>query len=116
MRGITACEYVAINDHRKTDFRLQQKPKQVLFTVEIKLHAIKKLMIDKWSPELISVKGKESGECPISHQWLYHWIWESKHVNKRADSVYKKLYKYLKHFKRRRKRGNSKDRRVVIQN
>jgi len=116
LRGRTAGDYVASNAQRKTDIRHQQKPKQVLFTVEMKRHAIKQLMIDKWSPELISVKGKESGECPISHEWLYHWIWESKHGNKKADRAYKKLYKYLKHGKRRRKRGNCKDRRGVIPN
>lgn len=116
LRGRTAGDYVAGNAQRKTDIRHQQKPKQVLFTVEMKRHAVKQLIVDKWSPEFISVKGKESGECPISHEWLYHWIWESKHGNKRADRAYKKLYKYLKHGKRRRKRGNSKDRRGVILN
>jgi IS30 family transposase len=116
LRGRTAGEYVAGNAQRKTDLRHQQKPKQVLFTVEMKDHAIKQLMIEKWSPELISVKGNESGECPISHEWLYHWIWTSKHGNKRKDLKYKKLYKYLKHGRRRRKRGNSKDGRGVILN
>ena len=116
LRGRTAGDYVAMNAQRKTDIRHQQKPKKVLFTVEMKRHAIKELMIDKWSPELISVKGKESGKCPISHEWLYHWIWESKHGNKKTDRAYKNLYKYLKHAKRRRKRGNCKDRRGVIAN
>ncbi len=116
LRGRTAGEYVASNAQRKTDLRHQQKPKQVLFTGNMKRHAVKKLMVDKWSPELISVKGKESGECPISHEWLYQWIWQSKHGNKRKDRSYKKLYMYLKHGRRRRKRGNSKDGRGVIEN
>jgi len=73
-------------------------------------------MIDKWSPELISVMGKESVQCPISHEWLYHLIWESKHCNQRADRSYKKNYKYLKHGRRRRMRGNCIDRRGVIPN
>lgn len=115
-RGRTAFEYVASNAQRKTNLRHQQKPKQVLFTVNMKQHAVKKLEVDKWSPELISVKGKESGECPISHEWLYQWIWESKHGNKGKDRKYKKLYKHLKHGRRRRKRGNSKDGRGVIEN
>lgn len=116
LRGRTAGEYVADNAQRKTDLRHQQKAKQVLFTEDMKRYAVKQLMVDKWSPELISVKGKESGECPISHEWLYQWIWESKHGNKRKDRSYKKLYKYLKHGRRRRKRGNSKDGRGVIEN
>lgn len=116
LRGRTSGEYVASNAQRKTDIRHQQKPKQVLFTVDMKRHAVKQLMVDKWSPELISVKGKESGQCPISHEWLYQWIWESKQGNKRKDRDYKKLYKYLKHGRRRRKRGNSKDGRGVIEN
>lgn len=116
LRGRTAGEYVASNAQRKTNLRHQQKPKQVLFTVDMKQHAVKKLEVDKWSPELISVKGKESGECPISHEWLYQWIWESKHGNKGKNRGYKKLYKHLKHGRRRRKRGNSKDGRGVIEN
>ena len=116
LRGRTAGEYVASNAQRKTNLRHQQKPKQVLFTIDMKQHAVKQLMVDKWSPELISVKGKESGECPISHEWLYQWIWESKHGNKRKDREYKKLYKHLKHGRRRRKRGNIKDGRGVIEN
>lgn len=116
LRGRTAGEYIASNAQRKTDIRHQQKAKQVLFTVAMKQHAVKQLSVEKWSPELISVKGNESGQCPISHEWLYHWIWQSKHGNKRKDRSYKKLYKYLKHGKRRRKRGNSKDGRGVIQN
>lgn len=115
-RGKTAGEYVASNAQRKTDLRHQQKFKQILFTVAMKDHAIKKLEVDKWSPELISVKGKQSGECPISHEWLYHWIWASKHGNKREDRRYKRLYKHLRHGKRRRKRGNNKDSRGVILN
>jgi transposase, IS30 family len=50
-RGRTARVYVASNALRKTDDRHQQKPKQVLFTDEIKRHAVNLLIIDKWSPE-----------------------------------------------------------------
>ena len=115
LRGRTSGEYVAINAQRKTDNRHREKAKQVLFSDQNKLHAVTKLTVDKWSPELISVMGKASGECPISHEWLYHWIWESKHGNKRANRKYKTLYKYLKHGRRRRKRGNINDGRGVIQ-
>ena len=61
LRCITAGDYVASKSQRKSDIRHQQKPKKVLFTIEMKRHAIKQLMIDKWSPELVIVKGKESG-------------------------------------------------------
>jgi IS30 family transposase len=115
-RGRTAGEYVASNAQRKTVIRHEQKAKQVVFSKQMKDYAIKQLIVDKWSPELISVKGKESGNCPVSHEWLYQWIWASKHGNKREDKDYKKLYKHLKHGRRRRKRGNSKDGRGVILN
>ena len=39
LRGRTAGDYVAMNAQRKTDIRHQQKPKKVLFTVEMKRHA-----------------------------------------------------------------------------
>lgn len=116
LRGRTAGEYLAYNAQRRTNLRHQYKPKQILFTLAMKNHAFKMLADEKWSPELISAKGKESGDCPISHEWLYHWIWSCKHGNKKKNCKYKRLYKFLKHGKRRRKRGNNKDSRGIILN
>ncbi|OYW81256.1 MAG: hypothetical protein B7Y37_12600 [Sphingobacteriia bacterium 28-36-52] len=115
-RGRTAGSYIATNAQRRADQRHEFKPKLVKFNLAMKRHAVKKLEVEKWSPELISVKGKETGDCPISHEWLYQWIWQSKHGNKRTDKPYKRIYLHLKHGRRRRKRGNQKDKRGIIPN
>lgn len=115
-RGSTAGSYVATNAQRRADQRHQLKPKLVKFNQAMKIHAVKKLEVEKWSPELISAKGKETGNCPISHEWLYRWIWQSKHGNKEADIPYKRIYQHLKHARRRTKRGNRKDNRGIIHN
>jgi IS30 family transposase len=113
-RGRTSGHYVAINAQRKTDQRHQDKPKQVLFSLAMKQLIVKQLTVDKWSPELISAKGNQTGKCPLSHEWIYQWIWACKHGNKKEDAEYKQLYKHLRHGKRRRKRGNKKDNRGII--
>ena len=71
-RGRTAGCYLATNAQRRTDERHQLKPKMVKFSEAMKEQAVRWLTIEKWSPELISFKGKEMGNCPISHEWLYH--------------------------------------------
>jgi IS30 family transposase len=38
---------------------------------------------DKWSPELINVRSKETGHCVVRHKCLYQWMWSCKHGNKR---------------------------------
>jgi IS30 family transposase len=115
-RGMTAGFYLATNAQRRTDQRHQLKPKMVKFSLAMKEQAVQWLSVEKWSPELISIKGKEIGNCPISHEWLYHWIWQSKHCNKAADKPYKRIYLHLKHARRRRKRTNQKDNRGIIPN
>jgi IS30 family transposase len=114
-RGRTAGSYLADNSQRKTDCRHQTKEKHVKFTKPMKEQAVKWLTNDKWSPEIISVVGKETGKCPISAEWIYQWIWQCKHRNKSADKGYKKIYNHLKHCKRRRKRGSRKNSRGIIQ-
>ncbi|WP_026752769.1 helix-turn-helix domain-containing protein [Sediminibacterium sp. C3] len=106
-RGRTAGTYLATNAQRRTEQRHQLKPKLVKFDLAMKKQAVEWLSVEKWSPELISVKGNQTGKCPLSIEWLYHWIWQCKHGNKRADKPYKRIYLHLKHGKRRRKRGNS---------
>ena len=114
-RGKTSGEYVASNAQRKTDQRHQFKPKKVKFSSKMKEQAVKWLSVEKWSPELISVIGNRTGKCPISHEWLYQWIWRCKHGNKKSEKRYKRIYQHLKHGKRRRKRGSRKDSRGIIQ-
>ena len=114
-RGITAGVYVAENAQRRTDQRHQDKPKLIKFSVEMKEQAAQWLSKKKWSPELISIEGKKTGKCPVSTEWLYQWIWQVKHGNKSEDKPYKRIYEHLKHGRRRRKRGNRKDSRGIIQ-
>ncbi len=113
-RGRTAGEYMAKNAQRRTDQRHQLKAKQIKFTNPMKEQAVKWLTHEKWSPEIISVEGHRTGKCPVSLEWLYQWIWQSKHGNKRTDKCYKRIYQLLKHGKRRRKRGARKDSRGII--
>ena len=86
------------------------------FNEAMKDQAVRWLTNEKWSPEIISVVGNKTGLCPVSIEWIYQWIWKSKHQNKRADRRYKTIYKLLKHGKRRRKRGLRKDSRGLILN
>ena len=83
-RGRTAGEYLAENAQRKTERRHELKPKQVKFTNRMKEQAVKWLTQEKWSPEIISVEGHKTGKCPVSREWLYQWIWKSKHSNTRG--------------------------------
>ncbi len=112
--GKTCGLYVARNAQRKTDLRHHQKTKHVIFNESMKVLILKKLSIDKWSPELISIRGHLSGQCPISIEWIYQWIWKCKKGNKTADRPYKFLYRYLKHGRRRQKRGKIKKDRGTI--
>lgn len=115
-RGRTAGCYMASNAQRRTDQRHLLKPKLVKFSLAMKQQAVHWLSKKKWSPELISVEGNKTGNCPLSIEWLYQWIWQSKHGNKAADKPFKRIYLHLKHARRRRKRGNQKDNRGIIPN
>jgi IS30 family transposase len=115
-RGRTGGHYIASNAQRRTNIRHQQKNKSVKFTKEAKQTVITQLVEDRWSPEIISVMGNRTGQCPVSHETIYKWIWQCKHGNKRSTVAYKNLYRYLRHGKRRRKRGTRRDTRGLIPN
>jgi transposase, IS30 family len=115
-RGRGALEYHAKNAQRRTDQRHAEKPKQLRFTTSMKSYARKKLGVDKLSPKLIEVEGKRDCGEFVSHETIYKWIWQTKAGNKREDRQDKKLYKHLAHGRRRRKRGNRRDSRGLIQN
>ena len=115
-RGRTGGRYVAINAQRKTNLRHHQKAKQVKFTEAAKKIIVNQLIEDRWSPEIISIMGNKSGDCPLSHETIYKWIWHCKNVHKKDTRAYKNLYRYLRHGKRRRKRGSRKDSRGIILN
>jgi IS30 family transposase len=72
------------------------------------------LIHDKWSPEIISAIGRQTGLCPISHESLYQWIWDCKRSHKATNRPYHGLHGCLKHGRRRRKRGRIKDSRGTI--
>lgn len=112
-RGMTAGDYTASNAIRRTTIRHKSKPKRVIFNDQIKQIIVYYLKVEHWSPELIS-KCLES--VPISHEWIYQWIWTCKHTNTSKNRAYKDLYKYLRHGRRKRKRGNYKDNRGIIKN
>ncbi len=115
-RGTGAGLYKAHRAHQKTLNRHHQKPKEIVFTEAMKASVSNQLENEKWSPELISVIGKRTKACMVSHERIYQWIWECKHTNKRKNKAYKNLYQCLRHGKRRKKRGNRKDSRGVITN
>ena len=50
----------------------------------------------------------------VSLESIYQWIWKCKKSNRREDIPYKNLYKFLRHGRRRFKRGNYKQTRGAI--
>ncbi len=105
-RGIGAKLYKGANAQLKTKQRHAQKPKAIRFTDTIKCEVFKWLTEDRLSPELIAGSARVNNRLCVSHETIYKWIWQAKHGNKRKDRKYKKLYKFLKHAGRRRKRRN----------
>jgi IS30 family transposase len=112
-RGRTSGNYIATNAQRRTKNRHVIKNKRIIFSEKIQEKVKCCLVKERWSPELISqcLNGVQ-----ISHEWIYQWIWRCKKSNKLKDKPYKELYRYLRHGRRRRKRGNIKDSRGVIPN
>ena len=115
-RGTGAKVYVAQKAQSKTDNRHKIKPKMVLFTTVLKEEVFKKMTIERWSPELISAQWKKDKKKGVSHETIYKFLWITKIGNKKKDEKFKLLHKFLKHGKRRRKRGNYKDNRGLIPN
>ena len=112
-RGCLAGVYDADNAQRRTHLRHSTKPKHRIFDHAMKQTIRGYLENEKWSPQLIS----QCHTTPmVSHEWIYQWIWSCKFSNKRKDRQYKALYEYLRHGRRRRKRGIRKDNRGIIPN
>jgi IS30 family transposase len=78
-RGPTAGCYSARITQRKTAELHAHKGKALQFNDRMKQVAVQWIQVYKWSPELISVRGKETGLCPVSQECLYQWIWACKH-------------------------------------
>lgn len=115
-RGRTALTYCAKNAHRKTIIRHTHKPKNIILNTDMKETIAEQLRNDKWSPEIINRVALLKGNPMVSHERIYQWIWDCKKGNKTKDRKYKRLYEYLRHGKRRRKRGKIKDSRGIIPN
>ena len=115
-RGFGSKIYNAVNAQIKTEVRHHDKPKYTTFSLELKNQM--KLWMDtkRYSPELVSAQWIKEGIEGVSHECMYNFIWDCKHTNKRINLSFKNVYKYLKHGKRRRKRGNYKDTRGLIPN
>jgi transposase, IS30 family len=88
-----------------TSLRHRQKRKRKIFDDAMKGFIQQQLVSRKWSPEFISAKGRQWRKDFISAEWIYQWIWRMKFSQARKDKVYTHLYEYLKHARRRRKRG-----------
>lgn len=115
-RGIGAKNYNASKTQNKTDTRHKVKPKRELFSAGFKKDVVKKMTVEKLSPELISAVWKKENKVGVSHETIYKFIWEAKFSNTKEHKEFKKTYRLLKHGNRRRKRGNYKDNRGLIPN
>ena len=114
IRGRCKGAYRAVTAERKAKTRHREKPKRVLLTSELKDTIAGLLVNERWSPEYISKASGIAGM--VSAEWIYRWIWRCKRSSVRPDVPYQKLYKYLRHARRKRKRGNKRDNRGVIPN
>jgi IS30 family transposase len=112
-RGQTAGEYMARIAEQRTRKRHREKRKHRVFDEQMKQRVAYYLKEERWSPELIS---KCVAGVRVSHELIYQWIWQCKHSHTRQSKPYGKLFEYLKHGKRKRKRGNQKDSRGLIVN
>lgn len=113
-RGVGAKKYCEVIAQRRCIVRHKTKRKAIKFNEPMK--AVTRILLsrEKWSPELISAKLREMIPEFVSHEWIYQWIWKCKRSNRRKDKPDKELYRFLRHGKRRRHRGNRRDNRGII--
>ena len=114
--GRGAKVYDAARAQIKTDRRHHEKPKHERFTNAMKQQIKRWMEQERLSPELIVAKAASQGIDMVSHESIYQWIWDMKRGNRRNDIPFKFLCRYLRHGKRRHKRGRIKDRRGIIPN
>ncbi|HMP85907.1 MAG TPA: IS30 family transposase, partial [Lacibacter sp.] len=115
-RGIGAGQYQAPKADQKARQRHLKKPKHIRLTPDLKQQACLWMEERRFSPELIGAEWKKQGIDGVSHETLCRFIWDCKHSNKSIHKEYKNLYTYLRHGRRKRKRGNYKDFRGMIPN
>jgi IS30 family transposase len=98
-------KYVASKAHASTLRRHRYKRKHIVFDQSM-IDFIESAMQQKrWSPEIISVEGRKKRFDFVSHEWIYRWVWAMKFSLGKKDQKYRLLYQYLKHGKRRKRRG-----------
>jgi len=115
-RGRGAGIYKAELSQRKSDLREKQKPKSKRLTKKMLCYIRKQLKEQRWSPELISEKGKEKYGDFVSPETIYSYIWACKKSNKKEYEQDKELHQYLRHNKRYSKRSKAKQNRGKIPN
>jgi len=106
--------YTAKRAQYFTDKRHRQKRKHTVFDQSMRDFIERQLRSKRWSPELISVLGREWRADFISTEWIYQWIWSMKFSMCQSDKKYQLLYKYLKHSGRRWRRGRKRNMRGNI--
>ena len=112
--GVGSFTYWAANAQRRTRLRHRDKPKVTRFSRKMKQKCRDWLRNEKYSPELMSVIGKEELGDFVCHETIYKWIWRCKRSNRKEDASDKKLYLLLRHNPRRQKRGTRHDKRGNI--
>jgi IS30 family transposase len=112
--GKAAKIYVAHKAQERTNLRHAQKFKLISFSTDLKQQASQMLIVNKYSPELISAHWIREGKKGVSHETIYQWLWECKQSDRRENWAYKKLHLHLKHSHRKSRRGNYKHSRGLI--
>lgn len=114
LRGQHAGKYIPRLAVNKTIERHKIKHKAVKLTQVLKDQAAGWLRNERLSPELIAVEWKCLGVEGVSLECIYQWIWDCKKSNRKEDRAYKDLYLFLRHGRRRFKRGNYKHTRGTL--
>jgi transposase, IS30 family len=107
-------QYLAARAQEKTMDRHRVKKKMVRFTQEMREQIVRGLQVEKLSPELISVRGRQRDPNFVSDETIYKWVWACKYDYRQLNRQNRKLYKLLKHSRKRRYRGSKRDSRGII--
>ena len=115
-RGRTAGVYNPDRAQGKSDSRRKTQKRKSRFSERVLNYTREKLIEERWSPELISAKGRDEFGEFVSAESLYQYIYRAKHSNHRLLKQDKDLHKYLMHSRRRQKRRNVNNNRGCIPN
>ena len=106
--------YSASRAQKQTERRHRQKYKHTVFDQGMIQFIVQHLSIEKWSPELISARGRQWRGEFVSHERIYQWIWKMKASQCKTHRSYRLLYNHLKHGHRRKRRGKQHNNRGNI--